>query len=73
MRLLGRLTSMILPWPGKGERQAAIVRARQEKERSQASAAHAERLEGQVRRMAAQNHFAASIAEQIIRHHRGAS
>lgn len=71
MRLRGRLMSLILPWPARAQRQAAIDSARREKERSRASAAHAEVLEGQVRRMAAQNHFAASIAEQIIRHHKG--
>jgi hypothetical protein len=71
MRFPGRLMSVLLPWPAKAQRRAAIDRARGEKERSQAAAAHAEILEGQVRRMAAENHFAGKLADHIMRQYKG--
>ncbi len=58
---------MLLPWPSRHERQAAIEAARREKEQSQATAAHAAVIERDIRRMMEANHFARAIAEQIIR------
>jgi hypothetical protein len=58
---------MIFPWPAKPERQRAIAQARLERELSQAGAQHAEVIQQQLRRMADANHFAARIAEQIMR------
>lgn len=60
-----------MPWPGRHSRHQAIAAARGEKERSQASAAKAETIRRQIERMAADNHFAQAIAEDIIRRHRG--
>lgn len=63
---------MPFPWPGRHSRHAAIASAREEKERSQAGAAHADAVRRQIEQLAAQNHFAEAIAEQIIlRHPRG--
>ncbi len=59
----------VFPWPGRTGRREAIAVARRERERSVAGAAHADVIRRQIERMAAENHFASSIAEQIIRHH----
>ena len=63
---------MLLPWPSRDQRRAAVEAARQEKLRSQSAAAHAADIEQALERMAAENHFAASIAEQVMRRHRHA-
>jgi hypothetical protein len=63
---------MLLPWPARRQRQEAISDARREKERSQSSARHAATIEQDIARMAERNHFASSIAEQIMQQHRGA-
>lgn len=71
--MIRKAVAMLLPWPGAHVRKAAIGEARAQKERSRAGAAQAAAITSQIERMAADNHFAASIAEQIIaRHHRGA-
>ena len=62
---------MPFPWPGRSIRHEAIAAARGEKERSQAGARHAAAIQQQIERMTETNHFAASIAEQIIARHRG--
>lgn len=69
--MLGRVVDAILPWPSRRERRAAIEAARGEKEASRHAAARAAQLRAAVDRMAAENHFAASIAEQVIARHRG--
>lgn len=53
---------MLLPWPPKRERQAAIREARAEKEQSQAAAAHAAVIEQDIRRAREENSFARAIA-----------
>lgn len=53
---------MFLPWPSKGEREAAIASARAEKERSQAAAAHAAVIGRDIRRAQEENSFARAIA-----------
>lgn len=62
---------MPFPWPGRTDRHAAIASARAQKERSQAGAAHADRLRRQIDAMREQNHFADLIAADIIRRHSG--
>jgi hypothetical protein len=71
--MLRMLRSALLPWPERGERQAAIDKARRDKERSRRQVEHAVREEETIRAMVAQNHFAAAITEQILARHRGAS
>lgn len=62
----------ILPWPSKHQRKAAIRDAMNEKERSQRAAVHAGTVVADIEALAARNHFAATIAGQIIdRHQRG--
>lgn len=62
----------MLPWPSRRQRKAAIAAARGEKETSRHAAARADALRTAISRMAADNHFAAAIAEDIIaRHQRG--
>jgi hypothetical protein len=70
-RAIKRAVAMLLPWPGHGARKAAVSEARALKEQSQAGAARAADISSQIERMAAENHFASSIAEQIIARHRG--
>lgn len=55
----------ILPWPARRRRKAAIARARASRARAERSRDHADRISGEIRRMAADNHFAQAIAEQI--------
>lgn len=62
---------VIFPWPSRQLRQEAISNARREKEQSQSAAAQAAIIQRDIERIAEHNHFAASIAEQIMRHHRG--
>lgn len=66
----------MLPWPSRGARRAAIAsaraerqQARAEREAAEAGAAHAEQVKAEIERLAARNHFAASIAEQIALRH----
>ena len=69
---LRKAVAVLLPWPSRNQRHAAIEAARQEKIRSRSSAEHAASIEQAIEQMAADNHFASSIAEQITaRHHRG--
>ena len=56
---------MLLPWPARAERRALIAAATAEKERSQASAARAALLERDIRRLAAENHWAAAVAATL--------
>ena len=61
---------MLLPWPARHQRQAAISAARDQKERSRESASHAAAIGADIARMAERNHFAAIITEEIMRQHR---
>lgn len=71
MRFLRQFIAVIFPWPAKHERKQAIESARREKEISQANVAYARALENQFQRIVEENHFAESIARQIIRRERG--
>jgi hypothetical protein len=62
---------MPFPWPGRTSRHEAIASARAERRRSQAGAASARAVRADIEAMWEQNHFAATIAEDIIRRHRG--
>lgn len=62
---------MLRPWPARGKRKAAIATARRERERSQAGASRAAQVERDIAELAYANHFAASIAADIIARHRG--
>jgi len=57
---------MLRPWPGQRDRKAAISAARREKEHSQARAEHAAGIEQQIWHLTRDNHFAETIADQII-------
>jgi len=70
-QLLGRVASLIFPWPSREQRQAAISDARDQKERSRVSAGHATAIERDIERLAERNHFAVLIAEQIMRDRHG--
>jgi hypothetical protein len=59
--------SALFPWPSRSQRQAAIGHARQQKELSRIGAEHAAAIERDIQRIRADNHFAAKIAEQIMR------
>jgi hypothetical protein len=61
---------MLLPWPSRQQRQEAIGAARHEREQAQARLAHATAIENDLDRMRQQNHFAAAIAEHLMRQHR---
>jgi hypothetical protein len=63
------MLAMPFPWPARSSRHEVIAAARAERERSQAAAADAAVITGQIRALAAENHFAARIAEDIIRRH----
>ena len=67
---LRRTAHLLLPWPARHERKAAIGAARARKERSQAGAARARVITRDIERMAAENHFAQAITEDIIARHR---
>jgi hypothetical protein len=60
----------LFPWTSRDERQNEIMRARREKEKSQHAAVHARSIQRELNQIMAENHFAARIAEQIIRHDR---
>jgi hypothetical protein len=62
---------MILPWPSRESRQEAITAARHEKERSRSGARHAAGIERDIERIRQENHFAARIADQIMRGREG--
>jgi hypothetical protein len=62
---------MPFPWPARSSRHAAIAAARRQKERSRESAADAEAVRRQIEALREQNHFAAILAEDIIRRHAG--
>ncbi len=62
---------MPFPWPARHVRHAAIASARRQKERSQAGAADADAVRLQIEALRTQNHFAALIAEDIIRRYTG--
>lgn len=62
---VGRAMDKLLPWPAKSRRKAAITQARAARERAEASRDHAVRVSADIRRLAADNHFAESIAAQI--------
>ncbi len=53
---------MLLPWPSRRERKAAIDAATAEKVRSQAAAAHAAVIEADIERAREENSFARAIA-----------
>lgn len=59
-----------LPWPSRRQRRAAVDEARMEKEKSLRSAAHANAVRADITSLAARNHFAATIAAQIVERHR---
>jgi hypothetical protein len=61
--------AMPFPWQARSTRHEAIEAARGEKEQSLGELADAKVIQRQIERMAEQNHFAATIAEQIIRRH----
>jgi len=56
------MMAVILPWPLRHQRQAAISDARDQKERSRAGAAHAAAIAQDIERIRRENHFAAAIA-----------
>jgi len=62
---------MLLPWSHRTERAASLHSAAAEKEHSLRNADAATKLEQQIRRLAAENHFAETLAAQIITRHRG--
>lgn len=63
----------LFPWPARSERKAAIAQARGHREAAEARAERAADLQAQIRRIAAENHFAEAIAAQLAqgRRHRG--
>ena len=67
MSALGRMVAVLLPWPARHERQEAISRARAQKEQSRAAAGHAAAIEQDIDRIRHENHFAAAIAETLMR------
>ena len=67
MTYLRRLMTVLLPWPNREERLAAIGRAREQKERSRLGADHAAAVAEDIERMRRENHFAQLIAEQLMR------
>jgi len=62
---------MLLPWPSRAQRKAAISAAAREKERSRAGAAQAAGIEQAIEQMTRENHFALAITRQIIARHGG--
>ena len=68
--VLRRVVDVLLPWPSRHERRAAVAAATLEKERSQSAARHAAVIEQQILRIAEENHFALRIAEQLWQEHR---
>lgn len=71
MRYLRKVTSVLLPWQSRHQRQEAISDARREKERSQSGARHAAAIQRDIERMAAVNHFADAIRASLIQGRQG--
>lgn len=71
LRKIKMMFETAFPWPAREERRKAIEAARQEKRIAQRNAEHARRLEAQFRRIVEENHFAESIARQIMRRETG--
>ena len=59
----------LFPWPSRAERKDRIARARAGAKASRREADKAAHIERDLRRIVEENHFAASIAQQIIRGH----
>jgi hypothetical protein len=59
----------LFPWPTRAERRHRIEVARAGATASRREAEKASHIERDLRRIVAENHFASSIAEQIIRRH----
>ena len=57
------------PWPTRAERKQRIEQARAGARAARHEADKAARLERELRRIVEENHFAAAIAQQIIRRH----
>jgi hypothetical protein len=53
------------PWPSRAQRKADVAWAQGEADKSRQSAAEAARIEADLRRMAADNHFAALVQAAI--------
>lgn len=62
---LGRLMALLFPWPARTQRVQAIADATAQRERSQAGAVRDTAIGRDIERLAAMNHIAARIAEQI--------
>ena len=67
MKWARKAARMLIPWTPRHVRREAIASATREKDQARVRAAHAAQIEQQIRRMAEENHFAAAIAEQILR------
>jgi hypothetical protein len=65
-----QVIAAIFPWAPKHERRAAIAAAAGEKETSRAAAEHSREVQGQLARLARENHYALTITDQIIRGHK---
>lgn len=59
------MLAAITPWPIRAERKAAISAATAEKHRSQRSAAEARGTVRELRDVAAQNNWAAAVADSL--------
>lgn len=63
---------MLLPWPTRTQRRAAIASAEREKHQSRASAERAAAIGAAIEHMRHENHFADSIRASLIQgHHNG--
>lgn len=69
MRRLTKVIAAITPWTVRSERKAAVRAATAERQQSDRSRAHAKDIERQIRDLAAENHYAASIIDGILRGH----
>ena len=67
MKNLGRLMTVIFPWPSRHQRREAIGRARTQKEASRLTATRAATIEADIEQIRRDNHLAAAIAEQLMR------
>jgi hypothetical protein len=59
----------MFPWPARRDRRAAVGAARAEHEASREQAAAARKLRQQIDRLAAANHYAQAITDQIVQGH----
>jgi hypothetical protein len=59
----------VFPWPAKRDRRAAIGAAAAEHKASRERAAESKIVRQQINRLAAANHYADAITEQILRGH----